>query len=101
MSPSPADLRQYSETELTTHIATARKEIFGLRFQNATGELENTANLRKQRRELARALTVLRQRGLHEPAKPVHVELPAVEAPAAAAEPTTETTSSTGEEVDG
>jgi large subunit ribosomal protein L29 len=57
-----ADLRDYSETELTEHIATARRELFGLRFQHATGELDNTAGLRRAKREVARALTVARER---------------------------------------
>jgi large subunit ribosomal protein L29 len=56
------DLRDMSEHELAEHIATARRELFGLRFQHATGELENTAGLRARKRELARALTIVRER---------------------------------------
>ncbi len=56
------DLRDLSETELGEHIATARRELFGLRFQHATGELDNTAGLRRAKREVARALTVARER---------------------------------------
>jgi large subunit ribosomal protein L29 len=56
------DLRDYSDTELAEHIATARRELFGLRFQHATGELDNTASLRRAKREVARALTVARER---------------------------------------
>jgi large subunit ribosomal protein L29 len=56
------DLRDMSERELTDHIATARKDVFGLRFQHATGELENTAGMRTAKRDLARALTVARER---------------------------------------
>jgi large subunit ribosomal protein L29 len=55
------------DAELKAHIATARKEIFGLRFQNATGELENTTGLRASRRALARALTIARERELRAP----------------------------------
>ena len=58
----PADLRDLSDTELAEHIATARRELFGLRFQHATGELDNTAGLRRAKREVARALTVARER---------------------------------------
>jgi large subunit ribosomal protein L29 len=58
------DLRDLSEKELLEHVATARKDIFGLRFQHATGELENTAGMRTAKRDLARALTVARERGL-------------------------------------
>jgi large subunit ribosomal protein L29 len=53
-----------SEGDLREHIATARRELFGLRFQHATGELDNTSSLRQARREVARALTVARERGV-------------------------------------
>jgi large subunit ribosomal protein L29 len=56
------DLRDMNERELVEHLAGARKELFGLRFQHATGELENTAGLRTAKRDLARALTVARER---------------------------------------
>jgi large subunit ribosomal protein L29 len=58
----PADLRDLNNTELGEHITTARRELFGLRFQHATGELDNTAGLRRAKREVARALTVARER---------------------------------------
>ena len=58
----PADVRDLSDIELAEHIATARRELFGLRFQHATGELDNTAGLRRAKREVARALTVARER---------------------------------------
>jgi len=61
------DLRELPETELVEHVATTRKEIFGLRFQHATGELENTAGLRAAKRELARAMTVAREREIDIP----------------------------------
>ena len=56
------DLRDLSDTQLTEHIATSRKDLFGLRFQHATGELQNTAGMRAAKRELARALTIRRER---------------------------------------
>lgn len=58
----PADVRDLSDRELADHVATARRDLFGLRFQHATGELDNTAGLRRAKREVARALTVARQR---------------------------------------
>jgi large subunit ribosomal protein L29 len=58
------DLRDLTEGELREHIATARRELFGLRFQHATGELDNTAGLRKAKQEIARALTVANERGI-------------------------------------
>ncbi|MCU0257861.1 MAG: 50S ribosomal protein L29 [Solirubrobacteraceae bacterium] len=62
--PTAKDLRDLQNDELEEQIKTARKEIFGLRFQHATGELENTAGLRAAKRDLARVLTVARERGI-------------------------------------
>ncbi len=58
----PHELRELGEAELDNHIQTQRRELFGLRFQHATGSLDDTAALRKTKRELARALTVAHQR---------------------------------------
>jgi large subunit ribosomal protein L29 len=60
----PADLRDMGDAALRDHIATARRDLFGLRMQHATGELDNTARLRGAKRELARALTIARERGV-------------------------------------
>ena len=59
-----AELREITPEELAEHIRTQRKELFGLRFQHATGELENTAGLGTAKKDLARALTVARERGI-------------------------------------
>ena len=59
-----SELRDIPEDKLRDHIAVARRDLFGLRLQHATGELENTAGLRHAKRDLARALTVARQRGI-------------------------------------
>jgi large subunit ribosomal protein L29 len=64
MADTARDLRDIPETELAERIDMARREIFGLRFQHATGELEDTSGLRASRRALARALTVAREREL-------------------------------------
>ena len=58
------ELGELDDDALRDHIATARRDVFGLRMQHATGELENTAGLRIAKRDLARALTVARQRGV-------------------------------------
>jgi large subunit ribosomal protein L29 len=58
------ELRDLDDQKILEQITTFRKELFGLRFQQATGELENTATLRTTRRELARAVTIARQRGI-------------------------------------
>jgi len=60
----PLELRDMTEGELREHIQTARRELFGLRFQHATGELDNTAGIGRAKREVARALTVARERNL-------------------------------------
>lgn len=61
------DLRDLPEKDLVAHVATSRKDLFGLRFQHATGELENTAGIRVAKRDLARAFTVARERGVKIP----------------------------------
>jgi len=58
------ELRDLDDTALEDHIATARRDLFGLRMQHATGELDNTARLGTVRRDLARALTIARERGV-------------------------------------
>jgi len=58
------ELRDLSDDELVEHIRTQRRDAFGLRFQHATGELENTAGLSGSKRDLARALTIARERGI-------------------------------------
>jgi large subunit ribosomal protein L29 len=54
--------RDMDEGELAKQVATLRKDVFGLRFAHATGELDDTAGVGRARRELARALTVVRER---------------------------------------
>jgi large subunit ribosomal protein L29 len=56
------ELRDLDEGELTKRILEMRKEVFGLRFANATGELDDTAALHRAKRDLARALTVAHER---------------------------------------
>ena len=61
----PAELRDMTEDDLREHLATSRRELFGLRFQHATGELDNTAGLARAKREVARVLTIARERGIN------------------------------------
>lgn len=56
------DLRQKSDDELSKQVLDLRKEAFNLRFQRASGQLENTARVRQVRRDIARIKTVLHQR---------------------------------------
>jgi large subunit ribosomal protein L29 len=58
------ELRDLNERELVEHIKTARRDLLGLRFQHATGELDNTAGLNRAKKEIARALTVANERGI-------------------------------------
>jgi large subunit ribosomal protein L29 len=57
-----AELRDADEGELETRLAEAKQELFNLRFQIVTGQLDNSARLRLVRREIARILTVLREK---------------------------------------
>ena len=57
-----SDIRDLDDTELGKRVAGLRKEVFGLRFSNATGELDDTSALRRAKRDLARALTVANER---------------------------------------
>jgi large subunit ribosomal protein L29 len=58
------EMRDMEPSELSKQIAVLRKEVFGLRFSNATGELDNTAGMGRAKRDLARALTVAREQEL-------------------------------------
>jgi large subunit ribosomal protein L29 len=58
------EIRDMPADELAEHISTLRKDIFGKRFANATGELEDTASVGHAKRDLARALTVAHERTL-------------------------------------
>jgi large subunit ribosomal protein L29 len=59
-----SDIRDLDGQELNKRLVELRKEVFGLRFSNATGELDNTAGISRAKRDLARALTVAREREL-------------------------------------
>ena len=57
-----AELREADESELETRLAEAKQEMFNLRFQIVTGQLDNSARLRTVRRDIARILTILREK---------------------------------------
>jgi large subunit ribosomal protein L29 len=59
-----ADVHALSDHDLVERLKQAREEAFNLRFRHATGELENTSGLSASRRDVARLLTVARQRGI-------------------------------------
>lgn len=58
----PAEVRELDVEELQRRVAETRRELFNLRFQHATGQLENTGQLKEVRRNIARLLTVLNQK---------------------------------------
>jgi large subunit ribosomal protein L29 len=53
-----------ADPEVVELVGNKRQELFNLRFQHATGQLEDTAALKRAKRDLARALTVARERGI-------------------------------------
>ncbi|TXL58056.1 50S ribosomal protein L29 [Aeromicrobium terrae] len=59
-----AELRALDAETLEEKLKEAKEELFNLRFQNATGQLDNTARLKTVRREIARIYTVIREREL-------------------------------------
>jgi large subunit ribosomal protein L29 len=59
-----AEVHNLEDPQLAEFADTARQEVFNLRFQHATGQLENTARLKQAKTDLARALTEARERGI-------------------------------------
>jgi large subunit ribosomal protein L29 len=57
-----AEVRDLDVQELEKRLADTRRELFNLRFQHATGQLENTGQLKEVRKNIARLLTVLNQK---------------------------------------
>jgi large subunit ribosomal protein L29 len=62
MTKAAAELRELNDTELEHRLGEAKEELFNLRFQNATGQLDNIARIPQVRREVARIETLLRER---------------------------------------
>ena len=58
-----SEIRELTADELERKLAESRQELFNLRFQHATGELENTSRIKDVRRDVARMLTIERQIG--------------------------------------
>ena len=58
------EVHNLEDSQLVEFADNARRELFNLRFQHATGQLENTARLKQAKVDLARALTVARERGI-------------------------------------
>jgi large subunit ribosomal protein L29 len=60
----PSELRELHNDELETRLREAKEELFNLRFQMATGQLDNNRRLRTVRHDIARIYTILREREL-------------------------------------
>lgn len=57
-------MRDMTEMELTTELGKMKKELFNLRFQHVTGQLENPVKMRELKRDIARVKTILREKEL-------------------------------------
>ena len=64
MAIKPSDIRELGVEEVERRLAESREELFNLRFQNATGQLDNFRRIRELRRDIARIKTVLREQEL-------------------------------------
>ena len=57
-------MREMTEVELNAELNNMKKELFNLRFQHVTGQLENPVKMREVKREIARVKTILREKEL-------------------------------------
>jgi large subunit ribosomal protein L29 len=64
MSSVTDEMRELHDDELATRLREAKEELFNLRFQTATGQLDNNRRLRTVRHDIARIYTILREREL-------------------------------------
>ena len=70
MASKASELRELPDEELYVRIESAKEELFNLRFQLATGQLDNSSRLKDLRHDVARTLTVLRERHLEASSRP-------------------------------
>lgn len=66
MAIKAADIRELPTEDLYIRLAETKEELFNLRFQNATGQLDNYKRLGELRKDVARILTVIREREIEE-----------------------------------
>jgi large subunit ribosomal protein L29 len=74
---APVELDTYEDTRLADELKKAKEELFNLRFQSATGQLESHGRLRAVKRDIARIYTILRERELGIRATPAPIEVAA------------------------
>jgi large subunit ribosomal protein L29 len=72
-----AELRELSDEELVLRVREAKEELFNLRFQMATGQMDNNRRLRTVRHDIARIYTIMRERELGLSAAPSEDEVSA------------------------
>ena len=60
--PPASEIRELNDTELKNKLREFKEELFNLRFQNATGQLDNTSRLSELKKDVARCETLLRER---------------------------------------
>jgi large subunit ribosomal protein L29 len=70
MAVTATEMRELTEEELVLRLREAKEELFNLRFQMATGQLDNNRRLRLVRRDIAKIYTVMRERELGLSASP-------------------------------
>jgi large subunit ribosomal protein L29 len=73
----PEELDTFEDQRLLDELKRQKEELFNLRFQDATGQLDNHGRLRSVRRDIARIYTVIRERELGIRATPAPIEAPA------------------------
>ncbi len=73
---APVELDTYEDERLVDELKKAKEELFNLRFQAATGQLESHGRLRAVKRDIARIYTIIRERELGIRATPAPVEVP-------------------------
>ena len=74
---APSELDTFEDQRLVEELRKAKEELFNLRFQSATGQLESHGRIRAVKRDIARLYTVIRERELGIRATPAAIELPA------------------------
>jgi len=74
MAVAASELRELTSEELVLRLRESKEELFNLRFQMATGQLENNRRLRTVRQDIARIYTVMRERELGLSVSPEDVE---------------------------
>ncbi|WP_298865843.1 50S ribosomal protein L29 [Microbacterium sp.] len=77
---APAELDTFEDQRLVEELRKAKEELFNLRFQSATGQLESHGRIRAVKRDIARLYTVIRERELGIRATPAPAEVPAKKA---------------------